>query len=444
MKLNKENVLIVDDNYDMLELLQRNLKAQNYHTYKASSVAEAITVLEESTIDLLITDLQMPGMNGIELLKYAEEHYPQLPKLVVTGFPTVTSALDSIKAGAKEYLVKPFTGDELKKAIESVLQRVNKRKIVESDITIAASKAENDYAGIVGKSEQFFKMIDVIERVKDNRATVLIQGESGTGKELVARAIHYQGIFANKPFIPVNCGAIPEHLMESELFGYVKGAFTGANENRTGLFQAAEGGTLFLDEIGNASLAVQTRLLRVLQEREITMIGSQTPKKINVRIISATNNDLQEMCQKGTFREDLYYRLNVVQIETSPLRERQNDILPIIGRLIKKYSAEYQKSGISLSDKSLEILTRYSWPGNVRELENVIQRMIILGESTLDVADVPSYLKYTLPTSSKKLKSLREFEKEYINKVLASVDNNKSLAAEILQIDRKTLRNKLL
>ncbi|RKS03153.1 sigma-54 dependent transcriptional regulator [Flavobacterium sp. 102] len=444
MKLNKENVLIVDDNYDMLELLQRNLKAQNYHTYKASSVAEAIGVLEESTIDLLITDLQMPGMNGIELLKYTEEHYPSLPKLVITGFPTVTSALDSIKAGAKDYLVKPFTSEELKKAIQNVLHRVDGNRTVDSKMTKVAAIPENHYGGMVGKSEQFLKMIDVIERVKNNSATVLILGESGTGKELVARAIHYQGVFANKPFIPVNCGAIPEHLMESELFGYVKGAFTGANENRTGLFQAAQGGTLFLDEIGTASFAVQTRLLRALQEKEITMIGSQKPQKIDVRIISATNNNLFEMCQKGTFREDLYYRLNVVQIETSPLRERPKDILPIVTMLLKKYGAEYQKNDISLSEKAVDLLVRHPWPGNVRELENVIQRMIILGGSSLDVADIPSYLKYTLPSEANGLKSLKEVEKEHILKVLAAVDNNKSKAAEILQIDRKTLRHKLL
>ena len=444
MKLNKENVLIVDDNYDMLELLQRNLKTLNYHTYKASSVVEAINVLQENAIDLLITDLQMPGMNGIELLKFAEEHYPTLPKIVITGFPTVTSALDSIKAGAKDYLAKPFTGEELKKTIQNVLKKADFKKEISPSSLLNLKSKPNAYAGMVGNSEQFLKMIDVIERVKDNHATVLIQGESGTGKELVARAIHYEGIFANKPFIPVNCGAIPEHLMESELFGYVKGAFTGANENRTGLFHAAQGGTLFLDEIGTASFAVQTRLLRALQEKEITMIGAQKPQKIDVRIISATNNNLFEMCQKKTFREDLYYRLNVVQIETSPLRERHTDILPIINMLLKKYGAEYQKQNISLSDSAVKILMRHSWPGNVRELENVMQRMIILGESNLDIADIPNYLKYALPAEANELRPLKEVEKEYILKVLAAVDNNKTKAADILQIDRKTLSHKLL
>lgn len=444
MKLRKENVLIVDDNYDMLELLRRNLNLLNFHAYKASSVSEAITVLEETAIDLLITDLQMPGMNGIELLKYAEEHYPEMPKLVVTGFATIDSALESVKAGAKEYLVKPFTADELKKAIKNTLDNKNVSKQAIPLTVVRESKKEYRYAGLVGSSEAFLKMIDVVERVKDNSATVLIQGESGTGKELIARAIHYQGARAKQPFISVNCGAIPEHLIESELFGYVKGAFTGANENRSGLFHAAQNGTLFLDEIGTASAAIQTRLLRVLQEKEITMIGSQKPEKIDIRILSATNDDLLDMCQSGTFRQDLYYRLNVVQIDTTPLRERKTDIMPIVAMLLKKYGEEYKKQEVSLSDKAFEILYRHSWPGNVRELENVIQRMIILGGSYLDINDVPEYLKYTLPRSSDILKSLKEVEKEHILKVLAAVDDNKSKAALILQIDRKTLRQKLL
>ena len=443
MKLRKENVLIVDDNYDMLELLQRNLKTLNYHTYKASSVSEAIEVLEETTIDLLITDLQMPGMNGIELLKYADEHFPLVPKLVITGFPTIDSALNAVKAGAEEYLIKPFTGEELKKAIQNTLEKKTFAQKEDQLTHLKIRPKNNAYAGMVGSSESFLKMIETIERVKDNTATVLIQGESGTGKELIARAIHYQGIRANRPFIPVNCGAIPEHLMESELFGYVKGAFTGANENRLGLFQAAQGGTLFLDEIGTASPAVQTRLLRALQEKEITMIGAHKPQKIDVRIISATNNDLFEMCQSGTFRADLYYRLNVVQIETTPLRERTNDIPTLVALFLQKYKDEYKKPQLSISDKAIELMLRYSWPGNVRELENVIQRMTILGDHHLDINDVPSHLKYALPETEHPLKPLREIEKEYILKVLAAVDHNKTKPAEILQIDRKTLRQKL-
>jgi len=440
--LKKENILIVDDNYDMLELLQRNLKAQNFHTYKASSVLEAIDILKVVPIDLLITDLQMPGLNGIELIKFAQEHFPKIPKLVITGFPSVDTAVNSVKAGALDYLVKPFTSEELKKAVQNSFQgKINTKA---NFITSDSDKKVTNYAGIVGDSEQFENLVDVIERVKNNKATVLIQGESGTGKELIARAIHFKGAFASNPFVAVNCGGISENLMESELFGYEKGAFTGANETKIGLFQAANGGTIFLDEIGTAPLAVQTRLLRVLQEKEVTMIGSQKAQKIDVRIISATNNDLYGMVQKGSFREDLYYRLNVVSIETKPLRERKNDIYPLITMFLKKHGAEYGKPNCTISDKAIEILVRHSWPGNVRELENIVQRMIIMSDSEIDVSDIPDYLKYQHPTEGDLLKTLKDIEKEHILKVLHAVGDNKTKAAEILQIDRKTLRQKLL
>ncbi|HSI69095.1 MAG TPA: sigma-54 dependent transcriptional regulator [Gillisia sp.] len=259
----------------------------------------------------------------------------------------------------------------------------------------------------------------------------------------MARAIHYKGSFAGNPFIAVNCGAIPENLLEAELFGYVKGAFTGANETRDGFFQAAEGGTIFLDEIGTAPATVQTRLLRVLQEKEVRRIGAQISQKVNLRIIAATNANLYDMVGKGTFREDLYYRLNVVNIEVPPLRERKKDIIPISENLLKKYSKEYNKPGIKIDNKVLEILMRHSWPGNVRELENIIQRMIIMSEDVIKVKDLPEYLKYPAPRENILEKSLKDFEKSHIQKVLAAVDNNKTKAAEILQIDRKTLRQKL-
>lgn len=442
--LKKENILIVDDNYDMLELLQRNLKAQNFHTYKASSVLEAIDILKATSIDLLITDLQMPGLNGIELIKFAEEHFPEIPKLVITGFPSVDTAVNAVKSGALDYLVKPFTSEELKKAIQNSFNGKVPSKKKPNSIDSNSDKKTNNYAGIVGDSEQFENLIDVIERVKNNKATVLIQGESGTGKELIARAIHFKGSFASNPFVTVNCGGIPENLMESELFGYEKGAFTGANESKIGLFQAADGGTIFLDEIGTAPLSVQTRLLRVLQEKEVTKIGSQKAQKIDIRIISATNNDLYEMTKNGTFREDLYYRLNVVTIETKPLRERKNDISPLIATFLKKYGSEYGKPNINISEKAIEILTRHSWPGNVRELENIIQRLIIMSNAEIDISDIPNHLKYQHPAENQDLKSLKDIEKDHILKVLHAVGDNKTKAAEILQIDRKTLRQKLL
>lgn len=441
MKLKKENILIVDDNYDMLELLQRHLKTFHFHTYKASSVFEAIEVLKTSTIDLLITDLQMPEVNGIELINYAEEHFPAIPKLVITGFPSVDTAVNAVKAGAMDYLSKPFTSEELKKAILNCFK--NKREVTSESLEIPKNNMPFPM-GIVGNSEAHHQLIDVIKRVKDNRVTVLIEGESGTGKELIARAIHYQGVFAACPFIAVNCGGIPESLLESELFGYVKGAFTGANETKKGLFHAAAGGTIFLDEIGNASLTVQSRLLRVLQEKEITRIGAQIAEKIEVRIISATNSNLQQMIKNNTFREDLYYRLNVVNIETIPLRNRKSDILPLLQTFIEKYEKEYGKNAVSITSKAAEILTRHDWPGNVRELENIVQRLLILCDDEIDVQLIPSQLKYKEPTENSILKPLYDMEKTYILKVLASVGNNKTKAAEILQIDRKTLRQKLL
>lgn len=288
-------------------------------------------------------------------------------------------------------------------------------------------------------------MVDIIERVKNNRATILIQGESGTGKELVARAIHYKGAFAGNPFIAVNCGAIPENLLESELFGHVKGAFTGAGETRKGFFQAAAGGTIFLDEIGTAPANVQTSLLRVLQEKEVRMIGAQKSEKIQLRVIAATNSDLYRMIENGTFRKDLYYRLNVVNIRTTPLRERRGDILPLVENFIRKYGVEYQKPHTKISEKALQLLKRHSWPGNIRELENVVQRAVILSEREIEVQHLPEEIKVPEPLASgdNLNKPLKEVEKEHILKVLASVGNNKTKASEILQIDRKTLRQKL-
>lgn len=444
MALKKENILIVDDNYDMLEVLQRNLKAQNFHTYKASSVTEALEILKYSEIDLLITDLQMPGINGMELVKYVEEHFPAIPKLVITGFPSVDGAIDAVKSGALDYLVKPFTNEELKKAVEKSFQNRKLPQAPKQEKPSANGSGNTVYAGIVGQSKETERLIDIIERVRNNRATILLQGESGTGKELVARAIHYKGSFAANPFIAVNCGAIPENLLEAELFGYVKGAFTGANDTRDGFFQAASGGTIFLDEIGTAPLKVQTSLLRVLQEKEVRRIGAQATQKLNLRIIAATNSNLMDMVQKGSFREDLFYRLNVVNIEIPPLRERKKDIAPIAENLLKKYSIEYLKPNIKISEKAMQILVRHSWPGNVRELENIIQRTIIMSGDIITVDDLPGYLKYPKPKDEDTTtRPLKEVEKTYILKVLAAVDNNKTKAAEILQIDRKTLRQKL-
>ncbi|MCR9228537.1 MAG: sigma-54 dependent transcriptional regulator [Flavobacteriaceae bacterium] len=439
--LKKENILLVDDDIDILELLQRHLKSMDYHTYKAVSVKEALYILKDTEIDLLVTDINMPDIDGLELVKYVAEHFPNMPKLVVTGFPSVEDASSVIKHGATDYLTKPFTKAELELAVKKALAHREARETFKTPPV--KPLAANGYADMIGNSEAFQKVTEIIDRVKDNRATVLVRGESGTGKELVARAIHYSGKFARAPFIAVNCGAIPENLLEAELFGYTKGAFTGANENRSGFFQAAHKGTIFLDEIGNAPLAVQNRLLRVLQEKEVTKIGSQKPEKLDVRVIAATNSDLDELIQKKTFREDLFYRLSVVAVEVPPLRERTSDIPLLVDKFMQKYGVEYKDRFVRMDGDALEVLKRYSWPGNIRELENVVQRAVIMCDGKITLEHLPRELKYKIDFPEKEFKTLQEKEREYIEEVLLSTEGNKTKAAEILGINRKTLREKL-
>ena len=440
MELRKENILIVDDDIDILELLQRHLKSMNFHTYKAVSVKEALFILKDTIIDLLITDIQMPEIDGLQLLKFSNEHYPEMPKLVVTGYPSVDDALEVIKSGAIDYLTKPFTKDELKQAISKAFAHSTKKVNKMPKIPISKS---NSYADMVGESEAFHKVTNIIERVKDNKATILIKGESGTGKELVARAVHYSGKFSRAPFIAVNCGAIPENLQEAELFGYMKGAFTGANTNRNGFFQAAEGGTLFLDEIGTASLAVQTKLLRTLQEKAITKIGAQKAEKVDIRIIAATNANLLEDIKNKDFREDLYYRLTVVEITVPPLRERKSDIPLLVEKFLRKYGVEYRDRLLRISPEALQVLERYHWPGNIRELENIIQRAVIMSDGVVDLAALPDFLKFQIDFPDTGFLPLREMEKTYVQRVLNYTKGNKTKAAKILEIDRKTLRDKL-
>ncbi|CDF79233.1 two component sigma-54-specific transcriptional regulator [Formosa agariphila KMM 3901] len=439
MSLLKENILIVDDDVHILELLQRHLQSLNYHTFKAISVREAVTILKDTKIDVLITDLKMPEIDGFELLKFASEHYPNMSKLVITGFPSIQDSLAVIKSGVVEYLRKPFTRNELIEALNKTLAQNTKPSKSENSSDLNREK----YGEIIGKSKGIKHVIQLIERVKNNKATVFISGESGTGKELVARSIHYQGQFSKQPFIAVNCGGIPENLLEAELFGYVKGAFTGADTNRNGFFQAANGGTIFLDEIGNASLAVQSRLLRVLQEKEVVKVGAQKSEKMDLRIITATNSNLKEMIKNKTFREDLYYRLTVVEINVPPLRERSEDIPLLVDKFLFKYGLEYKDKFIKIDPAALKILERYTWPGNIRELENILQRAIILSDNTVTVESLPESLKYDINFSDDNFISLKAMEKQYILKVLHACDNNKTKASEILQINRKTLREKL-
>ena len=430
---------MVDDDIQILELLQRHLNSMDYHTYSAVSVQEALYILKDTEIDLLITDINMPEINGIQLVKYAAEHFPDMPKLVVTGFPSANDAMDVFRSGVSAYLTKPFTKTELAEAVKKSMKDRKPSKTEMGNFPQATAQEGE----MIGASEAFGVIAEIIKRVKDNHATILIQGESGTGKELVARSIHYSGKFAREPFIAVNCGAIPENLLEAELFGYAKGAFTGAHETRKGFFQAADNGTIFLDEIGNASPAVQGKLLRVLQEKEVTKVGAQRAEKLNVRVIAATNSNLEELIQAKHFREDLYYRLTVVSIMMPPLRDRASDIPLLVERFLRKYGIEYRDRLVGISPEALKILERYPWPGNIRELENVIQRAVIMSDGKIEVKHLPEHVKYKIDFSESSLKPLKEVEREYITKVLASTGNNKSRAAEILGIDRKTLRDKL-
>ncbi len=436
----KESILVVDDAPDTLEMLQRNLLSRAYQVFTASSVAEAIRLLESAAVDLVITDFKMPKVSGLDLIKHVRENYKDTEVIMITGYATIEGAVKAVKTGAEEYLAKPFTDEELFSAVRKALDKLHIRKASR----IKPRKKLPIVYGLIGESEVIQKIFDDIDKAAKTPATVLITGESGTGKELVARAIHYSSPRASAPFVPINCGGIPEELLESELFGYVKGAFTGAFDSRAGFFQTAEGGSIFLDEISETSPSMQVKLLRVLQDKEIYMLGSRRPQKVDVRILAATNKDLLSLLKKGAFREDLYYRLNVINISAPPLRERGDDILLLANHFIKKFSKELDKPVPRFSDQALQVLKNYNWPGNVRELENLIQRLLVMTDGEIiDIPDLPPFLRFSALREKGLNRTLEEVISEYILNVLESVGGNKTKAAKILGISRKTLRNKL-
>jgi DNA-binding NtrC family response regulator len=436
----KERILVVDDSPDTLEVLRRNLQSQGYNVYTASAVAEATRILEETALDLVITDLKMPKVSGLELVRHVRENYANVEIMMITGYPSIGSAVDAVRMGAEDYIAKPFTDQELYTAVGRALEKLRVRRLVQAP----PFRAPQAPSGLIGESATMQKVFNAIAKAAPTSATVLITGESGTGKELVARAIHYGSPRASCPFIPVNCGAIPEGLLESELFGYVKGAFTGASETRAGFFQTADGGTMFLDEISATTPAMQVRLLRVLQEREVCMLGSNRARPVDIRVVAATNKDLQNLIKKDAFREDLYFRLNVITINLPPLRDRSEDVLLLIRYFTGIYSRELGRSMPKFSDAALEVLHRYRWPGNVRELENVVQRLVVMADTeTIDVPDLPSLMRFSALVGGGFDRTLAEVEAEYVRNVLASVGGNRTRAAEILGIDRKTLREKL-
>ena len=438
MKKNRPLVLIVDDSAETREILQRHLESWKFKTMTASDVSQAIVLIRNHRFDLVITDVVMPDQDGFELLRHVHENHKDLEVLIITGFPHIEDAVRAIKQGAEEYLIKPFTEDELKEAVNRTMEKIRIRRNLESEPVL------DNVKGLIGQSPAMREVMNAIQKAARSNATVLLQGESGTGKEAAARAIHYNSRRASAPFIPVNCGAIPEQLAESELFGHVRGAFTGAAGARAGLFQAADQGTVLMDEISEAAPAIQVKLLRVIQEREVVMLGSSRPQKINVRLIAAANKDLRDLVDKGLFREDLYYRLNVIKIKMPPLRERGDDLILLVKYFLDKAARELGRDAPEFSDHALVALKSYHWPGNIRELENVIFSLTAMNESDLlDVSDLPELMRFSAFRRQGPWQTLAEVENEYINTVLAHVKGNKSRAARILGIDRKTLREKL-
>ncbi len=436
----EEKILVVDDAPDTLELLQRSLTAEGYKVFTAASVADALRLLDRAAVDLVITDMRMPEVSGLKLIRHVRENLPDTGIMTITGYASVNGAVEAVKTGAEEYLSKPFTDKELYAAVRRVLDRLQARRCADREM----AEVRSAYHGLIGESEVMQTLYGKIDKAAATEATVLITGESGTGKELVARTVHYVSPRASAPFVAVNCGGIPKDLIESELFGHVKGAFTGATATRPGFFQTANGGTIFLDEISETSAAMQVRLLRVLQDKEVTMVGSRRPEKVNVRVVVATNKDLTSLVEKEAFREDLYYRVDVIRIEMPPLRERGDDVLLLAGHFLAKYAAELGRPAPHFTDGVIEAFEEYDWPGNVRELENAVLRLVTMVEGdVIDLQDLPSQMRFHLRAGAGLNRTLKEVEVEHVVNVLESVGGNKSRAAKILDIDVKTLREKL-
>jgi DNA-binding NtrC family response regulator len=440
-------ILVVDDDPEMCGLILDVLKGEGFSATSIGDSLEASKILKREEFDVIVTDLKMKGLKGLDLLEKAKEVAPLTPVIIITAFGTIASAIQAMKMGAYDYITKPFQMDEfvltVKKALEN---RLLKREVVRLKKEV---ESRYHFHNLIGKSPSMQKIYDLIERISDTSSNVLITGESGTGKELVAKAIHYNGIRKEGPFIAVNCAAIPETLLESELFGYKKGAFTDAKTDKKGLIFEADEGTLFLDEITEMPLTLQAKLLRVIEEREVRPLGDTNAYRIDVRCVSASNRDIESLIQQGEFREDLFYRLKVIDIELPPLRDRREDIPLLTQHFVEKFSHELKKNVSGVSEVTFKYLLNHSWPGNVRELENVIQRAITLTQhQTILPEDLP---KTMMQEKEENLieKGLREtytvdqLEKEYIKRVLLEVGGNKSKAAEILGLDRKTLYRKL-
>ena len=432
----KMNIMIVDDEKIVRESLYHWFTKIGHTVEKASSGFEALERLEKNPFDVLFVDIRMPEMNGIELLEKVKKEYPETVVIIITAYGSIESAVKAMQLGASDYLLKPFKPDYLSLVMEKVAQQVK----LSSEYNYLKSRLDTitRFDDIIGQSPPMKTIFDLIPEVAKSDSSILLTGETGTGKELVAKAIHAKSKRSHLPFIPINCGAIPDSLLESELFGHQKGVFTGATRARKGFLEVVSGGTLFLDEIGEISPKMQVDLLRVLEEKKITSIGSREPVEVDFRLISATRQDLKKNVAEGNFREDFFYRINVIIIEIPPLRKRKGDIPLLVEHFLKKYCQETTKYVDHVTHEAMELLKRYDWPGNVRELENAIERAVVLSKSrTLNVEDL-SFIQPSDKPFSRTL-SLREIEKSYIQQVLEENNWNVTQSAKILEINRVTL-----
>jgi DNA-binding NtrC family response regulator len=437
-------ILVADDDPSMTRFLTLMLEREGYSVSAVASVAAALSAVREDTFDVVITDLKMPDGDGIKVLEGVREADPALPVVIITGNPSQRSAIDALNRGAFQYIEKNAKNEEIRLVVQNAIQM---RRIQSQNLVLKRQLRQTAISrDVLGKSDEIQKVLKLVEKVADTEATVLIHGESGTGKEVIARSVHDQSARAQGPFLAINCGALPKDLLESTLFGHIKGSFTGAIKDQIGHFQAAENGTLFLDEIGDTSPATQVKLLRAIQEREVIPVGGTQAVKVNTRLIAATNRDLEEEVRAGNFRMDLYYRLNVISVKLPPLRARRDDIPILVDHFLKKITGSKPKT---MTRQAMDVLMGYAWPGNVRELENVIERALILGDNdSIDVDDLPERVvkgetrRGTMTIDTPDL-TLEELEKAYIVKVLEHTKWHKKRAATILGINASTLYRKL-